>query len=104
MMVVWPTGTWVEIEMVILGPGMRAPQVPPDTQATPLVMRATGFLAQSATVGEAAEIKTVIGRSLSGRLTKINPRALPDFGRPIPELLTVGQELRQHLEEYQDGH
>ena len=100
---IWPQGTWVQIETVVLSPGQRAPQVPPDTSLLPLVMHVKGFLAQPAAIGDTAEIATVIGRLLSGRVTEANPPARYDFGRPIPELLKVGMELRLRLGEYAYG-
>ena len=93
-----PKGVWVEIHTIILEPGQRAPQVPDDTRQTPLEMRVKGFLAESAAIGELAEIMTVAGRRLNGRLSKVNPAYEHGFGAPIAELSTIGQELRCLLE------
>jgi len=90
-------GTWVEIHSVILEPGERAPQVPDDTGKVPLEMRAKGFLANDAVVGEVCEITTVVGRQLSGQLAAINPPYGHGFGAPLPELSTISQEVRALL-------
>lgn len=87
-------GSWVEIHGVVLRPGERAPRVPEDTRAVPLEMRVKGFLVGPAAPGEEAEIVTPAGRRLRGTLTEVNPAYTHGFGSPIPELSTIGQEVR----------
>ena len=91
------TGTWVEIHAIVLPEGERASQVPEDTQRVPLEMRAKGFLVQPAALGEEAEVETVIHRRLRGILAAVNPAYSHSFGPPIPELSTVGGEVRAML-------
>lgn len=90
-------GTWVEIHRIVLAAGERAPRVPEDTQRVPLEMRAKGFLVAPASVGEDAEIITQAGRRLRGRLTEVNPAYSHSFGAPVPELSTIGGEVRAIL-------
>lgn len=91
-------GTWVQIHVVVLHPGERAPQVPPETQGVPLEMWAKGFLvSERAAIGEPAEIETVTGRRLTGELSAVEPAHEHDFGEPVRELLTVGSEVRKLL-------
>jgi hypothetical protein len=90
-------GTWVEVCRVVLPPGERAPQVPPDTQAVPLEMRVKGFLVTGASVGEEAEILTRAGRRLRGTLVEVNPSYAHGFGAPIVELTAIGEEVRALL-------
>jgi hypothetical protein len=90
-------GTWVEIHRVVLGPGERAPQIPEDTKAVPLEMRVKGFLAAAAALGDEVEIITAAGRRVCGTLTEVNPPYTHGFGPPIPELSSIGQELRAIL-------
>lgn len=92
-------GTWVEIQRILLPAGERAPQVPEDTQRVPLEMRVKGFLVESASLGEEAEIVTPVGRHLRGSLTEVNPAYSHSFGSPIPELSTIGGEVRAMLRE-----
>ncbi len=87
-----PAGTWVEIEQVILTPEQRAPSLPEDTQRTPYVMRVSGFLVESAALGQSAAVKTLIGRELQGTLRGVNPSYTHSFGATVPELLTIGVE------------
>ena len=90
-------GTWVEIHTVVLKAGERAPQVPEDTRGVPLEMRVKGFLLASAAIGEDADIETPSGRHLCGKLAEVNPAYTHSFGAPIPELSSIGRELRALL-------
>jgi hypothetical protein len=92
-------GTWVEIHRIVLPAGERAPQVPADTQGVDLEMRVKGFLVEAATVGSQVEIVTPVGRRLHGTLTEVNPAYTHSFGAPIPELSTIGGEVRAMLRE-----
>lgn len=97
-------GDWVQIYGVILPAGERAPQVPAETQRVPLEMRVRGFLLEAqAEMGDTVKIRTMIGRVLSGKLVAVNPGYGIDYGQPVPELLTIGQELRQIMEERADA-
>ncbi len=89
--------TWVEIYRVILEQDERAPQVPDDTKQVSLEMRVKGFLKADADIGQEASIITPAGRTLSGRLTDANPAYTHQFGSPVPELSTIGRELRTIL-------
>ena len=91
------TGTWVEIHSIVLAAGERAPQVPADTQGVPLEMRVKGFLAAPAALGDAASIVTAAGRSLSGTLVAVNPAYSHGFGPPVPELSSIGAQVRALL-------
>jgi 2-amino-4-ketopentanoate thiolase alpha subunit len=92
-------GDWVQIHNVILPPGQRAPQVPDDTQKVPLEMWLKGFLNESeAEIGQNVSITTVTGRQVQGELVAVAPAYPHDFGQPVPELLSVGRELRAMLE------
>lgn len=89
-MTIISTGTWVEIEQVVLTPAERAPTLPPETKATPYMLRVAGFLAEEAELGQEVAIRTLIGRELRGTLRAINPGYTHSFGETVPELLTIG--------------
>jgi hypothetical protein len=97
------TETWVEIHRILLAPDERAPQVPEDTRRVPLEMRVKGVLAAPARLGEEAEIVTPAGRRVSGTLVDANPAYSHGFGLPIPELLSVGSEMRAILRQRGSG-
>lgn len=90
-------GTWVQIHQIVLNPNERAPQVPDDTKLVPLELRVNGFLDEDAHLDEQVTITTLIGRKLTGRLSRVEPRYEHNFGQPIPALLTIGRELRDFL-------
>ncbi|MGB5278527.1 MAG: 2-amino-4-oxopentanoate thiolase subunit OrtA [Gammaproteobacteria bacterium] len=92
-------GTWVEIYNVVLPANERAPQVPADTRRVPLEMRVKGFLLAPAAIGGNAEIETLSGRHLRGRLAEVNPAYTHSFGSPVPELSPIGCEVRALLRE-----
>jgi len=93
-------GDWVQIYKVLLPPGERAPGLPPETAAVPLAMKVKGFLVdEQATTGDIVSVRTVTGRIVSGELKAINPLYEINFGRPQPELMTVGLEARELLRE-----
>jgi 2-amino-4-ketopentanoate thiolase alpha subunit len=90
-------GDWAEIRLVLLEPGERAPAVAADTARLPLEARMRGFLERDAEVGEPVAVTTVLGRRLEGTLIEVLPPARHTFGRPAPELLPIGRELRDRL-------
>ena len=93
-------GDWVEVEYVLLEPADRSKNLPPDTAAQPLRVSAKGFAQAAAALGEQATVTTMTGRSVTGKLSDINPGYFHTFGRPIPELVHVGADLRARLAEY----
>lgn len=93
-----PAGAWVEVEQVILTAGNRAPNVPEDTAAVDFVARIRGFLTANAHLASNATVRTLAGRSVTGRLIAVNPRNPADFGNPVPELLRLGEAAREELD------
>jgi len=92
-------GDWVQIQKTLLKPEERTAPLPEDTKKLPLQMRVKGFLLnESAEIGDEVEIETLIGRRVKGTLVAINPKYEHDFGEPVPELITIGIELRKILE------
>jgi len=89
------SGTWVEIEQVVLTPEQRAPTLPEDTKQVPYLLRVSGFLVEPAELGGPARIRTIIGRELSGVLKTVNPSYSHSFGTVVPELLTIGTEAER---------
>ena len=91
-------GDWVQIENIILTVGERAPQVPAETAAVPMIMKTKGFLINDAAQsGDEVTITTLAERELSGKLIAIMPKYQHDFGMPQPELLSIGINLRKIL-------
>jgi len=91
-------GSWVQIEKIILKVGERADNVPEETKNVPLKVFQKGYLQEDAQIGEEVTIRTIIGRTIEGKLIANNPKYNHDFGRPIPELLSVAKEFRELIE------
>ncbi len=95
-------GTWVRIHNIVLEPGQRAPQVPEDTKKVAMEMWDKGFLLnEEASIGDEVTVETYIGREMTGRLVEIEPYYTHDYGRCIPEILYIGRQLRELLQEGQ---
>jgi hypothetical protein len=93
-------GDWVEVRYVLLEPADRAANLPPDTAAQPLLAWIKGFACGPAALGGELAIETVTGRAVTGVLTDVNPGYTHTFGRPAPELVHVGRDLRARLAAY----
>jgi len=91
-------GEYVEIKRVILEPANRSSNVPDDTRRLPYVARLGGFLLEEAAVGTTVTILTPAERVVQGQLLAVNPPYAHHFGAPVPELLTIGMELKSRLE------
>ena len=87
--------TWVEIEQVVLQPAERSTALPEDTKQVPYILRVSGFLEQDAEIGQDVEVRTIIGRVISGKLRVVNPSYHHSFGTVVPELLTIGTEYEE---------
>lgn len=85
-------GTWVEIERKVLNPEDRAPGLPEDTQQVPYMMHVSGFLVESAALGDTVKIRTIIGREHTGTLIRVEPHYTHSFGNLIPEIMTIGTQ------------
>jgi len=88
-------GEWVRIHKTILEPSERAPQVPEDTKKVPLEMWDKGFLQADANIGDEVIVETVTGRQEIGTLIEVNPYYEHDYGKFVPELLTIDKQVRE---------
>lgn len=96
-------GDWVRIHSVILSSHERTGNLPEDTKATDVRMWTKGFLNdESADVGDEVTVTTYTGRQQKGTLTEVNPYYRVDYGRCVPEILYIGQSLRNDLGEVKD--
>jgi len=87
-------GNLVDLQVTILKKGSRAAQVPEDTAAVDLVMKVKGFLEKDTEIGGEATITTPVGRKITGILIEENPEYTHKYGAPVPELVSIGRELR----------
>lgn len=96
-------GEWVEVERILLEPADRSPNLPPETAEKPLVQWSKGFADAEASLGEVLTVETMTGRRVTGRLSAINPGYHHTFGSPVPELTSVGRDLRARLAVWRSG-
>ncbi|HHV13996.1 MAG TPA: 2-amino-4-ketopentanoate thiolase [Clostridiales bacterium] len=92
-------GNWVEIHQTILAPEERASSLPEETRSVPFEMWVKGYALEESEVGQNCRVKTITGRTVDGVLTEINPGYSHSFGPVIPELQSIGTELREELRE-----
>ena len=88
-------GTWVEIEQVVLTPEQRVQTLPEETRSVPYLLRVSGFLQQEAELGQEVQVRTIIGRTLTGKLKTVNPGYRHSFGETVPELLRIGTDQEE---------
>lgn len=89
---------WVTIELTLLLPNERSKNIPEDTSKHPYRAFIQGFLKEeTATVGDEVTVTTLIQREHQGHLLSISPAFIHGFGQPVPELLPIGNELRNLL-------
>jgi len=93
-------GEWVEVERVLLEPADRSAALPADTAAQPVLVWVAGFAQAEADLGQEVTVETMTGRSVTGRLSAINPGYHHTFGNPLPELIGVGPDLRARVAAY----
>ena len=90
-------GEWVLIHRNVLEPSQRAPQVPDDTKTVPLELWVKGYLQEDANVGDEVTVLTRTKREERGTLLEANPYYKHDFGKFVPELLVVSEQVRDIL-------
>ena len=90
-------GEWVLIHRNVLEPSERAPQVPEDTKEVPLELWVKGYLTKDANIGDEVTVITRTKREESGTLLEANPYYKHDFGKFVPELLVVNEQVREVL-------
>lgn len=90
-------GEWVLIHRNVLEPSERAPQVPDDTKQVPLELWVKGYLQEDANIGDEVTVLTRTKREERGTLLEANPYYKHDFGKFVPELLKVSEQVRDIL-------
>ena len=96
-------GDWVEVERVLLEPSERSANLPEDTASQSLITWVKGFALAEADMCEELSVTTMTGRTVTGKLSAINPGYFHTFGQPIPELVHVGADLRSRLAKFRAG-
>jgi len=90
-------GEWVLVHKNVLEPSQRAPQVPDDTKKVPLELWVKGYLQEDANVGDEVTVITRTKRTERGTLLEANPYYKHDYGKFVPELLKISEQVREIL-------
>ncbi len=88
-------GDWVQIHNIVLKPEERSDALPEDTKKHPLEMWGKGYLQSDAEIGDEVEVITRTGRCASGKLVNEAPYFEHNFGFLIPEVLKIGDMVRE---------
>lgn len=88
-------GDWVQIHNIVLKPEERSGSLPEDTKAHPLEMWVKGYIQCDAEIGDEVEVITRTGRKAVGTLVKENPYFEHNFGVLVPEILRIGDMVRE---------
>lgn len=88
-------GDWVQIHNIVLTPQERSNSLPADTKAHPLEMWVKGYIQSDAELGDEVEVITRTGRKAKGTLVKEQPYFEHNFGVLVPEILRIGDMVRE---------
>ena len=86
---------WVQIHNIVLKPEERSSALPEDTKQHPLEMWVKGYIQSDAELGDEVEVITRTGRHATGTLVKEAPYFEHNFGFLIPEVLKIGDIVRE---------
>ena len=86
---------WVQIHNIVLKPEERSSALPEDTKQHPLEMWVKGYIQSDAELGDEVEVITRTGRHATGTLVKEAPYFEHNFGFLIPEVLKIGDMVRE---------
>lgn len=83
-------GTYVRIRKTVLKPEERSAHLPDDTKQVPFKIWVKGYLEDEwADLFDIVTIKTVLGRTETGRLKEANPPYRHGYGDFVPEVMKV---------------
>ena len=86
---------WVLIHRNVLEPSERAVQVPDDTKKVPLELWTKGYLQEDANIGDEVTVLTRTKRMEKGTLLEAAPYYKHDFGKFVPELITISDQVKE---------
>jgi len=90
-------GEWVRVHRVELEPSQRSQNLPADTAAVPFESWVNGRLVDATPLGAQADIVTLSGRKVRGRLVERRPGYNHTFGSPPAPLLASVMRARELL-------
>ena len=87
---------YVQIHKTVLEPEKRSGNLPEETRTVPLEMWVKGYLQEDeAHIGDTVTVKTRTGRLSTGKLVDEAPHFEHSWGKQIPELYKIGDQVRE---------
>lgn len=90
--------TYVRIRRTLLTPEERSSHLPEDTKNVPFKMWVRGYLQEEADLFDTVTIKTVTGRTETGRLKEANPIYKHTYGDFVREILEVRDIIHRDMD------
>lgn len=90
-------GIYVRIRKTIFKPEERSENLPKETKQVPYKMWVKGFLEEEADLFDLVVIKTITGRSESGRLKEVEPPYKHSYGDFVPEILKLSDIILKDM-------
>lgn len=87
-------GTYVRIRRTLLKPEERSSNLPEDTKNVPYKMWVKGYLQEESELFEIVTIKTLTGRTETGRLKEVNPPYKHSYGDFVHEVMVLSDIIR----------
>ena len=87
-------GSYVRIRKTLLKPEERSGHLPEDTKLVPYKMWVKGYLLEDAEMFDNVSIKTVDGRTETGRLKEHKPTYKHNYGDYVEEALTLRELIK----------
>ena len=82
-------GSFVRIRRTLLSPTERSNNLPEDTKQVPFKLWVKGYLQEESDLFDIVTIKTITGRTETGRLKEANPTYKHNYGDFVPEELKL---------------
>ena len=82
-------GSYVRIRKTLLTPQERSSNLPEETKKVPYKMWVKGYLLEESELFDIAEVKTVDGRIVKGRIKEKFPTHKHNYGEFVEEAMTL---------------
>ena len=86
-------GKYVRIRRTLLKPDERSSNLPEETKTVPYKMWVKGYLQEDSDLFDIVDIKTITGRTETGRLKEANPTYKHNYGDFVEEALVLREKI-----------
>ena len=92
-------GSYVRIRKTLLQPDERSSNLPEETKKVPYKMWIKGYTLEESELFDIAEIKTIDGRIVKGRIKEHNPAYKHNYGDFVSEALELRNRIKGDFHE-----